>query len=84
MEDNPRRTMLLTFIAALVLCAIVSYHVGLVVQHNRTVNEISEGIDTLVETFVGDILTKMEAAGLESSPEVTEAVRELIADMEGK
>ena len=76
--------MLLTFIAALVLVGLVAYHVGLVIQHNRDVRVFTETLDEVVEGFVGNILTKLEAAGLDdSTPGLTQAIYELIDELEG-
>jgi hypothetical protein len=77
--------MLLTFIAALVLVGLACYNVGLVVQHNRDMRVFTETIDEVIENFVGNILTKLENAGLdESTPGLTEAIYEMIEEMEGK
>ena len=77
--------MLLTFIAALVLVGLVCYHVGLVIQHNRDMRVFTEELDDNVERFVGNILTKLENAGLdESTPGLTQAIYEMIDEVEGK
>ena len=77
--------MLLSFIAALVLVGLVSYHVGLVVQHNRDMRVFTEATDEVIANFVGNILTKLENAGLDdSTPGLTQAIYEMIDEMEGK